>query len=110
MQTVARTGGVIATFPFLSQVSRYIKIPVISNAAENRNRMIQYADESLQRHHRISEEEGDNAKPTLFSKLYKTTSDGDLSVKELRDNAVSYIVAGSDTTVSYYNSPERRLT
>lgn len=75
-----------------------IPIPSVRKVLLIATRMLQYADESLQRHYRIVESEGEAAKPTLFSKLYKAGDDG-LPFKDVRDNAVVYIIAGSDTTV-----------
>jgi cytochrome P450 len=68
--------------------------------------MGQYAEQSLKRHYRIVDEEGDDAKPTLLSKVYKAGKDGKdgMSFEEVRDNARAYIVAGSDTTVCHIQS------
>ncbi|KAM0814770.1 putative Cytochrome protein [Seiridium cardinale] len=102
LKGVAAAGGIRVTFPFLIKVARYITIPVISNAYENRQRTLEYAEQSLQRHQRIVQEQGDDAKPTLLSKLYNKAGEGDdaLTSTELRDTATSYIVAGSDTTAN----------
>ncbi|KAH6660901.1 cytochrome protein [Truncatella angustata] len=100
LKAVAKSSGVRAAFPFLYRLSHYIKLPLFNAAVQGRQRTTQYADESLQRHHKVVEEQGGEAKPTLFSKLYNNTSVGELTSKELRDNAMSYIIAGSDTTAN----------
>ncbi|KAK8119093.1 benzoate 4-monooxygenase cytochrome [Apiospora kogelbergensis] len=55
--------------------------------------------EMLQHHYRVVEEEGEDSKPTLLSKLYRPKlGEEGLEFQEIRANAQSYIVAGSDTT------------
>ncbi|EQB55191.1 cytochrome P450 [Colletotrichum gloeosporioides Cg-14] len=100
MQSVAQAGGVRVTFPFLLQLSKLVNIPVISDAVANQERLIGYADQSIKRHQKLAQDNGDEMKSTLFSKLYNQVSGGNLSFIEVRDNAVGYIVAGSDTTAS----------
>lgn len=100
LQGVAAASGIQITFPFLSILSRYIWMPVISGATEINRRLTQYAEQSLKRHYRIIEEEGEESKPTLFSKLYNKAGGDELSFEELRDNAQAYIIAGSDTIVN----------
>ncbi|KAH9237568.1 hypothetical protein K456DRAFT_1747371 [Colletotrichum gloeosporioides 23] len=82
MQSVAQAGGVRVTFPFLLQLSKLVNIP------------------SIKRHQRLAQDKGDEMKSTLFSKLYDQVSGGNLSFIKVRDNAVGYIVAGSDTTAN----------
>ncbi|KAI1871900.1 hypothetical protein JX265_005886 [Neoarthrinium moseri] len=89
-EAVAKLNGLRTTFPFLVKLSYYVPIPFISEAVNNRKRLLQYSETSLGRHYRIVEEEGEDAKPTLLSKLYKAGEDG-LSFKEIRANAQSYI-------------------
>lgn len=100
MQSVAQAGGVRVTFPFVLQLSKLVNIPVISDAVANQERLIGYADQSIKRHQKLAQDKGDEMKSTLFSKLYDQVSSGNLSFVEVRDNAVGYIVAGSDTTAS----------
>jgi cytochrome P450 len=84
----------------LVKLTRFVPIPFISEATEKRRRIRGYADESIQRHQRIVEEQGDDAKPTLLSKLYNLAGTEKLTFAEVSDNASAYIIAGSDTTVS----------
>ena len=44
------------------------------------------------------EQDPHNAKPTLFTKLFKAQDEDRLDFDEIRDTAQVYIVAGSDTT------------
>ncbi|KAK7982033.1 cytochrome P450 [Apiospora saccharicola] len=89
------------SFPILTKLSSYLPFPIpfIRKGTEVLDRMRQSATELLQRHYRVIEEEGEDAKPSLLSKLYhpKAGEEG-LEFDEIRANAQSYIVAGSDTT------------
>jgi cytochrome P450 len=98
LKTLSAVSGMRATFPTLTKVVTYLPLPFVKQGIRVGQRMKQYAKQSLERHYRIVEEEGESAKPTLLSKLYKAGSEG-MSFPEVRDNAVSYIIAGSDTTV-----------
>ncbi|KAI0901171.1 putative cytochrome P450 [Annulohypoxylon nitens] len=102
LKLIGFAGGLRATFPFLSYVSTFIWVPVISIGMKIRVRIREYATQSLGRHYKLVEEQGDDAKPTLLSKLYKANEkDGDmLPFHELREDAMSYIAAGSDTTTN----------
>ncbi|KAI1409987.1 cytochrome P450 [Hypoxylon sp. FL1857] len=102
LKYVGFAGGIRATFPTLIKINRFIPLPVISKGMEMRKRISQYAEQSLERHYKLVEEQGDDAKPTLLSKLYRANeNDKDtLPFDELRNDAMSYIVAGSDTTTN----------
>ncbi|KAI8964797.1 putative cytochrome P450 [Daldinia sp. FL1419] len=95
-------GGLRSTFPTLTKITKYIKLPVFSMGIEVQHRMRSYATQSLGRHYKSVEEQGRNAKPTLLSKLYKASVDNSdtLPFEELRDDAQAYIAAGSDTTTN----------
>ncbi|KAI0192445.1 cytochrome P450 [Astrocystis sublimbata] len=99
LETVNKLGGIRVTFPFLVQLGHYIYIPFIKAANEHRRRTVKYAEQSIARHYRIVEEEGESAKPTLLSKLYKAGDDG-MAFDEVRSNAMGYVIAGSDTTAN----------
>ncbi|KAI0885103.1 putative cytochrome P450 [Annulohypoxylon maeteangense] len=102
LKLIGFAGGLRATFPFLTFLSNYIWVPVISVGLKVRNKIRDYATESLGRHYKLVEEQGDDAKPTLLSKLYRATeNDTDtLPFIELREDAMAYIAAGSDTTTN----------
>lgn len=87
------------TFPFLSRVSEYVPLPYFKQAAESGKRMGGYAAQSIDRYKRHAEAQGDNAKPTVFTKLIKAgESEDGLTEAEIRMEAGGYIVAGSDTS------------
>ncbi|OTA99874.1 hypothetical protein M426DRAFT_324762 [Hypoxylon sp. CI-4A] len=102
LKTIGRAGGIRATFPFLMKVNKFIPIPVIRTAAKHRENMRGYANQSLERHYKLVEEEGDDTKPTLLSKLYRATEKDPetLPFIEIREDAMAYIAAGSDTTTN----------
>ncbi|KAI1214358.1 putative cytochrome P450 [Annulohypoxylon truncatum] len=102
LKMVGFAGGLRATFPFLTYITNYIRLPVISVGTEVRNRLREYANQSLGRHYKLVEEQGDDAKLTLLSKLYRANEkDGEtLPFHELREDAMAYITAGSDTTTN----------
>lgn len=98
VEGVARTGAVYTTLYPLHTLIPYLPIELFKRTRQATLDMLSYAEESLARHRRLVEEDPDNVKPTLFTKLFKAKEAGDLTFTEIRDNAVSYIVAGSDTT------------
>ncbi|KAI1769943.1 putative cytochrome P450 [Hypoxylon cercidicola] len=102
LKLIGFAGGIRSTFPFLMKVNRFIPLPVLSLGMRVRERIRGYATESLMRHYKQVEEEGDNTKPTLLSKLYRASEkDTDtLDFDELREDAMAYIAAGSDTTTN----------
>ncbi|KAI1135802.1 cytochrome P450 [Hypoxylon sp. FL0543] len=102
LKSLGFAGAIRATFPTLIKINKFIPLPVISSGVETRKRISQYAEQSLERHYKLVEEQGDEAKPTLLSKLYRANeNDKDtLPFDELRNDAMSYIVAGSDTTTN----------
>ncbi|KAK8080041.1 Cytochrome P450 monooxygenase azaI [Apiospora hydei] len=89
------------SFPILTKLSPYIPFPIpfIRKGTEVFDRTQMSATELLRRHYRVVEEEGEDVKPTLLSKLYhpKAGEEG-LEFDEVVANSQSYIVAGSDTT------------
>ncbi|KAJ2985423.1 hypothetical protein NUW58_g5537 [Xylaria curta] len=77
-----------------------IPLPMLRKAQGFGDRIRAYATESLQRHRNLVEKEGADARPTVFTKVYKAEGDESISPDEIRNNAQSYIIAGSDTTSS----------
>lgn len=67
---------------------------VVASASAN----VKYAEESLTRHQRLVDNDRTNTLPTLFTKLFKGQEEETLPFNEIRDEAMIYIVAGSDTT------------
>jgi len=59
--------------------------------------MTQYASDSLERYRRLIASGSDKVQDTLFSKLFKANGEGTMPYNEIRDEALNYIAAGSDT-------------
>ncbi|KAH8594875.1 cytochrome P450 [Bisporella sp. PMI_857] len=99
LKTMGFTTGLRSTFPILLRLSRYVPIPILKDVEKVQHRVRSYAEQSLHRHYKLVDKLGNSAVPTLFSKLYKAGDEG-LAFAEVRDNSMSYIVAGSDTTAN----------
>ncbi len=100
LQSVGKFASYRSAFPSLFRLStRFgIPLPVFSKAQTYTKRIRDYSTESLNRHRALVEKEGPDARPTVFAKLYKAQGDASISLDEVRNNAQSYIVAGTDTT------------
>ncbi|GKT52156.1 cytochrome P450 monooxygenase azaI [Colletotrichum spaethianum] len=70
------------------------------NLENGKFRVFDYAQKALDRHAKRVEELGSDPKPTVFSKIYDANEKEMLSRKEMRDNALAFIVGGSDTTAN----------
>lgn len=97
------SGGISLAFPWITSLAVARLVPLFQQAQESQRRIHGYAEEALARHRALVESEGSDATPTLLSKLYKAhNSDGDdrITIKELQDDAMAFIIAGSDTTAN----------
>lgn len=98
LEALGRASSILSQLPqIVKDIGSFVGFPLIKQLIEHRMRLAKYAEDSLSRHRKIFEEEGEDSKPTLLSKLYN----GDMTFVEIRDSAASYIVAGSDTTVGF---------
>lgn len=61
--------------------------------------MVQYANEAIARYKKQLVTNAEKPKGSLFTRLYNATAD-ELTVAEIRDEAISYLIAGSDTTAT----------
>lgn len=61
--------------------------------------MVQYANEAIARYKKQLITNAENPRKSLFTRLYNATADG-LTDAEIRDEALSFIIAGSDTTAT----------
>lgn len=97
---IASLSGLRVSFPILVDIASILpfNIPMFRDAANSAKRIMQYSEESLQRHRNIVKADP-NAKPTLFHKLYEAGKEG-LSPREITADARAYIIAGSDTTAN----------
>ncbi|KZL68265.1 cytochrome p450 [Colletotrichum incanum] len=97
LEKIGRTGVVSTTFPFLLSLSRIVSIPIIRDTAETRRRITTYADRYIERYKDSLRKKHDDPKPTLFTRLFNAGQEG-LPDRQIRDEAVGYITAGSGNT------------
>ncbi|KAL2803421.1 cytochrome P450 [Aspergillus granulosus] len=109
LETVAKIGGIRATFPFVMAIAGFLPLSILKEVVESTDRIVSYAMQSVERykaHLALNPDEAEQ-KPTLFTKLYgasqgKSQKNGEecLSDQEIRNDAQSFIIAGSDTTAN----------
>ncbi|KAF7949818.1 uncharacterized protein EAE97_003327 [Botrytis byssoidea] len=97
LEANGRAGGIRGTFPFMVKVSQVIPIPIFEAAAASAKRLRQYGEESIQRSKKVAAEM--ESYPMLLKKLFRRDENG-LSDKDILDNAMAFIIAGSDTTAN----------
>ncbi|KAL2846419.1 cytochrome P450 [Aspergillus pseudoustus] len=111
LETVAKIGGIRATFPFVMAVAGFLPLSIFKEVVESTDRIVSYATQSVERYkaHLAMNPDEAKTKPTLFTKLYgasqsqgKNQKNGEecLSDQEIRNDAQSFIIAGSDTTAN----------
>ncbi|KAI0198135.1 cytochrome P450 [Astrocystis sublimbata] len=100
LQSAGELAAYRTAFPRLYRfcVRLGITLPYLGKAEGGRKRIFGYAATSLKRHMDLVEKEGPDARPTVFTKVYKAQGEESISPQEVVFNAQSYIVAGSDTT------------
>lgn len=84
-------------FPLLVRLCSAIPLPVFHRVHDAGERMTVYASDSLERYRRLVASSADKAPETLFSKVFKANGEGTMPYNEIRDEALNYIAAGSDT-------------
>ncbi|OGM46593.1 cytochrome P450 [Aspergillus bombycis] len=99
IEMTSMIGGIRASFPILVKLATLLPFPIIKEVNESGDRVFGYATESINRYKRLLAENPNNPKPTVFTKLYNAGEEG-LPDNEIRDDAQSFIVAGSDTTAN----------
>ncbi|KAB8072331.1 cytochrome P450 [Aspergillus leporis] len=99
IEMISIIGGIRASFPVLVQLATLLPLPIFKEVNASGDRVFGYATESINRYKRLLAENPDNPKPTVFTKLYNAGEEG-LPDNEIRDDAQSFIVAGSDTTAN----------
>jgi cytochrome P450 len=100
LERTAFFGGLRTTFPALVTLSEFLPIlPFFREVVKAGERMLDYADDCLSRYKRLAKADPVNPKPTLFTKLIQDKKQS-LSHIEIRAEAQSYIIAGSDTTAN----------
>lgn len=90
--------AVRVAFPTMVSLASVVPLPMFRKSAQAGQRMEDYAVQSVQRYQGQLATES-NPKPTLFTKLAGAGEDG-LPVDEIINEAISFIIAGSDTTAT----------
>ena len=75
-----------------------VPVPAFRRALKHDMNMRSYAVESLQRYRNLVEADPDNVPETLFSKMFRAEEKDELPFNELRDEAQSFLAAGTVTT------------
>ncbi|KAJ0418321.1 cytochrome P450 [Aspergillus carlsbadensis] len=83
------------TFPLIVKLAKYVTLPFFWKISAAGQRMGKYAQASIDRYQSILARDGQQAKETLFSKVWTKS---ELTADDIRNEAQGYIVAGSDTT------------
>ncbi|GFF59008.1 probable sterigmatocystin biosynthesis P450 monooxygenase STCB [Aspergillus udagawae] len=99
LKAIGMMEGLNTTFPSLVKLASIFPLPFIPNVVSGGHRMVQYANEAITRYKKQLVTNAENPKVSLFTRLYNETADG-LTDAEIRDEALSYIIAGSDTTAT----------
>ncbi|KAL2861226.1 cytochrome P450 [Aspergillus lucknowensis] len=112
LETVAKIGGIRATFPVTMSVASVLPLSVFREVVESTDRILEYAMQSVDRYKAHLARNPGETKQTLFTRLYSASQLGSqmngaksddeecLSDREIRNDAQSFIVAGSDTTAN----------
>jgi cytochrome P450 len=98
LERVATVGAIRATFPFIVDHSWWFPLPIFKNALQHDLNMRNYAVQSLERYRHMMATEPSQLKQTLLANMFKAERAEGLPFNEIRDEAQSYITAGTDTT------------
>lgn len=88
-----------SAFPILINIAGIIPLPLFQRVVQEGRRLKEYSEQSIQRYKRQIALNPAGAKPTLFTKLFDAGENG-LTDDEIRNEAQTFIVAGSDTTAN----------
>jgi cytochrome P450 len=90
--------AVRVAFPRMVSLASVFPLPIFRNSAEAGHRMEQYASQSVQRYKNLIAIDP-NRKPIIFARLFGGGNEG-LPEREIVNEAISFIIAGSDTTAT----------
>ncbi|PHH62836.1 hypothetical protein CDD81_6636 [Ophiocordyceps australis] len=102
LQSVGKMGAVRYMFPWIMHLTALIPVPIplIRRVHHATQRLRNYAFASLARHGNLIAKDPSCVRQTLFSKFFLAANEQRLSPNEMRDEAITYIIAGSDTTAN----------
>lgn len=95
-------GALRTTFPLIARLAFALPfpLPIFQRAINATLNMRNYATKSLLRYRSLIDACSPQANQTLFTKIFQANNEGKLPFNEIRDEAQSYIIAGSDTTAN----------
>lgn len=97
LQTLVTTQGLWSIFPFLTRLVSLIPLDFFQSIRQAGLRLQLYGEKYIQLYREQMALNPDNPKPTLFTRLFDAGLDG-LPDAAIKDEAVDFIIAGSDTT------------
>lgn len=98
LERITKVGALRATFPALVDFSWVVPVPAFRDALKHDMNMRSYASESVQRYKDLVKADPGNVPETLFRHMYSAEEKGEIPFNELRDQAQSYLAAGTVTT------------
>ncbi|KAF5857935.1 hypothetical protein ETB97_005125 [Aspergillus alliaceus] len=98
LESVSAMEAVRVAFPGMVSLASVVPFPVFRKSAEAGQRMEEYATQSVHRYKKLMAADP-NPKPTLFTRLFGAGKEG-LPDMEIINEAISFIIAGSDTTAT----------
>lgn len=87
--------------PLVEYIAEYISLGPVTRACATRNKTVQRSQEMLTKHREAVTADADNPPPSLFTQVFLAEEqDEGLEPLEVVSNAVTFLVAGTDTTAS----------
>lgn len=97
-------GAVLAalrlTLPFIIKIAEHIPLGIVTAACRARKQTFRRADEMLAKHRQAVMADAENPQRSFFTKLFLAESEEKLTWQEVRSNALTFLVAGTDTTAN----------
>ena len=97
LETRAKVGGIRAELPFNTKILEYSPISAVRETFTANERATNYARGALERLKTQAVTNPESVRYTIFGKLYAENEKGDTTDDQIRAEAVSSIVAGTDT-------------
>lgn len=73
---------------------------MFTEAVEAHQRVLGYAEESINRYYNLLASDPSRARLTVFTKVFQAKEEETLTFREMRNDAAAFIIAGSDTTAN----------
>ncbi|KAJ0119841.1 cytochrome P450 [Diaporthe amygdali] len=97
-------GAVLAalrlTLPFIIKIAEHVPLGIVTQACIARKQTFKRADEMLTNHRQAVMADADHPQQSFFTKLFQAESEEKLNWQEVRSNALTFLVAGTDTTAN----------